>query len=196
MTAALLLIACIPAGSSADAASKSSVERNDKGEIVHTVKNGESLSDIAIEYGVPLEDLKNKNDVSAASTGDKLVMPATLKSTEKDLMARLVQAEAKGECYEGKVGVATVVLNRVESKKFPNTVSEVIYAKKQFTPVSNKEINKPAGAEAKKAVNEAIAKIDSSMEATFFYNPKLTSDKWIKSLKVLKIIGNHNFAVS
>ena len=84
----------------------------------------------------------------------------SLSNEERDLFNRLVEAEAKGESYEGKVAVATVVLNRLDSPEFPNTVTEVItqvvgnsYA---FSPVQNGEINKPASEEAKQAVEEAL----------------------------------------
>ncbi|MFH7445052.1 cell wall hydrolase, partial [Pseudomonas syringae pv. tagetis] len=78
-----------------------------------------------------------------------------------DLMARLVRAEAEGEPYAGKVAVATVILNRVASPEFPNSIKAVInevsnghYA---FTPVQNGQINQPADAASKQAVNEALA---------------------------------------
>lgn len=69
---------------------------------------------------------------------------------DKELLARLVSAEAKGEPYAGKVAVATVVLNRVDSSKFPDTVKGVIYQKGQYSPVSNGQINKPADKGSKK----------------------------------------------
>ena len=175
-----------------------SFERNENGEILHTVKKGETVKDIAVNYGVPLDDLIKKNNIEnkTLSAGDVVVLPKTLYSHEKLLLARLVHAEAKGESYKGKVAVATVILNRVDSSKFPDTVKEVIYAKGQFTPVSNGSINKPASEEALKSVKEAIALQEEGTKATFFYNPKLTNDKWIKSLKVVDKIDNHNFAIS
>ncbi|MFS0781605.1 cell wall hydrolase [Bacillus sp. 1P06AnD] len=196
---ALLLVSIAPNHTDADSKTKSSsVKRNNKGEIIHTAKGTEKIADIAIKYGVPLEELKEKNKIKSNTidTGKEIILPKTLASQEKDLMARLVQAEAKGEPYKGKVAVATVVLNRVDSKKFPNRVDQVIKAKGQFTPVSNGQIKKPASAESKKAVNEAIALQDALTEATFFYNPDKTNDRWIKSLPVIERIGHHNFAVS
>ena len=176
----------------------SDFKRNSKGEIIHEVQKDETVKDIAISYGVPMDDLlaKNNETTKTVKAGDVLVMPKTLTSQEKNLMARLVEAEAKGEPYKGKVAVANVILNRVESSKFPDTVTEVINAKGQFSPVSNGSIKKPAGAASKKAVNEAIALQENAIDATFFYNPKKTNDKWIKSLKVVAKIGNHNFSVS
>ncbi|MEH6942519.1 cell wall hydrolase [Bacillus sp. JJ722] len=197
ITATMLLISLAPTTGVAktEAASK---KRNSKGELVHTTKTTESVKDIAIQYGVPLEDLIEKNNVNSKTLGkgEQLVLPKTLTSQEKDLMARLVHAEAKGEPYNGKVAVADVVLNRVESDKFPDSVEQVINAKGQFSPVANGSINKPASKESKKAVNEAIALQEEGTEATFFYNPTKTNDQWIKSLPVIEKIGNHNFAIS
>lgn len=117
---------------------------------------------------------------------------------EKDLLARLVEAEAKGESYKGKVAVATVVLNRVKSPEFPKTVTGVIkqvvgksYA---FQPVQNGQINKSASTESKKAVNEALTTKDHLNQSIYFYNPKTATDRWIRSRHIVKTIGNHVFA--
>lgn len=197
IAATMLLISLAPTTGVAKTEATSK-ERNNKGELIHTAKTTESVKDIAIQYGVPLEDLIKKNNVKSKTLGkgDQLVLPKTLTSQEKDLMARLVQAEAKGEPYVGKVAVANVVLNRVECNKFPDTVEQVINAKGQFSPVANGSIKKPASKESKKAVNEAIALQEEGTEATFFYNPNKTNDQWIKSLQVIEKIGNHNFAIS
>ena len=199
IAAAMLLISLVPAQGLAETTKEASPKnRNAKGEMLHVVKKDENVTDIAIHYGVPLPDLIKKNKIKdqKINEGDVLVLPKTLTSQEKDLMARLVHAEAKGEPYKGKVAVAVVVLNRVDSDKFPNTVTKVINAKGQFSPVANGSIKKPASAESKKAVNEAIVLQHKGTKATFFYNPDKTNDKWIKSLPVLAKIGNHTFATS
>ncbi|NMD71714.1 spore cortex-lytic protein [Bacillus sp. DNRA2] len=117
---------------------------------------------------------------------------------EKDLFARLVEAEAKGEPYEGKVAVAEVVLNRVQSPEFPDTVTgvvtEVVGKSYAFSPVQNGEINKPASDEAKQAVCEALTSDDHLNEAVYFYNPEIATDDWIRSREVVTTIGDHTFA--
>ncbi|WP_052342804.1 cell wall hydrolase [Bacillus sp. EB01] len=118
-----------------------------------------------------------------------------LTKEEKELLARLVHAEAKGEPFKGKVAVAEVVLNRVEDGQFPDTVKEVIYQKRQFDPVANGEINKPAGNEAKEAVEEALAPDEKVTEALFFYNPEIATDTWIRTRPVIEKIGEHNFSI-
>ncbi len=127
------------------------------------------------------------------------VKPAVkISNKEKDLFARLVNAEAKGESYEGKVAVATVVLNRVDSPDFPDTVTGVIkqvvgdaYA---FSPVQNGEINKPASDESKRAVEDALTRKDRLNNSIYFYNPEIAEDEWIRTRTVVTTIGDHVFA--
>ena len=165
---------------------------------VYTVKEGDSVIDIAVEYGVPVEDLISENNLEGKTIeqGDKLIIPESVTAEEKELLAKLVNAEARGECYEGKVAVATVVLNRVDSPQFPDTITDVIYEKHQFSPVSDGSINLEPSEEAIEATNEAIALQEEGTDATFFYNPDATNDQWIRTLPVIEIIGNHHFATS
>ncbi|MCY8268734.1 cell wall hydrolase, partial [Bacillus haynesii] len=79
-----------------------------------------------------------------------------LTQKEKDLLSRLVHAEAKGESFEGKVAVANVVLNRVEDGRFPDSVKSVIYQRNAFEPVLNGSIEKKADRESVDAVEEAV----------------------------------------
>lgn len=168
----------------------------------HTVKSGDTLWKIASQYGVTLNQLKTTNKISSNTIypGQRFTIPNTtgVTAAEKDLMARLVHAEAKGESYAGKVAVATVILNRVDSSDFPNTVSGVVNEKANgyyaFTPVQNGEINKAADAESKRAVNEALAFRGQGSGSLFFYNPKTAKSEWIFSRQVTVTIGNHRFA--
>lgn len=118
---------------------------------------------------------------------------------DKELMARLVSAEAKGEPYEGKVAVAEVIINRVEHDQFPDTVEEVVFERVSgtyaFSPVQNGEINKPADEESIEAVEQAINVSENDSNAVYFYNPDIATDKWILSRQVTKTIGNHRFAI-
>lgn len=113
-------------------------------------------------------------------------------------MARLVRAEAVGEPYAGKVAVATVILNRVSSPDFPNTVKGVIYEKSNgyyaFTPVKMEQLINQLIFASKRAVNEALAFRGQGNGSLFFYNPKTAVSKWIYSRPVTVTIGNHRFA--
>lgn len=152
-------------------------------------------------YGISVAELKNINNKSNDSikAGEKLLIPnKTVSIEDKQLMDRLVSAEAKGEPYAGKVTVATVILNRVDSKSFPNTIKEVIYQRVNgnyaFTPVKNGTIKQPADKLSIKAVEEAIANRAQGKGSLYFYNPKTATSKWILSREVTVTIGNHRFA--
>lgn len=167
---------------------------------VYTVKSGDSLYKIGQTNGVPVQILQSMNHLNSDKIypGQKLSLPDSLSSGDKDLLARLVTAEAKGEPYAGKVAVATVVLNRVDNPNFPNSVRDVIYQIDNgyyaFSPVANGEINEPADAESKRAVQEALAFRGQGNGSLYFYNPKTSTSKWIFSKQVTVKIGNHVFA--
>ncbi|MCM3125077.1 MULTISPECIES: cell wall hydrolase [unclassified Mesobacillus] len=167
----------------------------------YQVKTGDTLWGIASKNAVPVNQLKKANNRTSnlLYPGQKLTIPAsTVSAADQDLLARLVHAEAKGEPYAGKVAVATVVLNRVASSEFPNTIKGVIYQKSNgyyaFTPVKNGAINKAADAESKKAVKEAIAFRGQGNGSLFFFNPKTAVSKWVFSREATVTIGNHRFA--
>ncbi|KHE72090.1 cell wall hydrolase [Halobacillus sp. BBL2006] len=161
----------------------------------HTVQKGESLYKIAMKYGVSAHQLQVMNDKQGSMIypGETLKLPVVPSESEKDLLARLVEAEAKGESYAGKVAVATVVLNRVESDSFPDSLYGVIYDGIQFSPVLNGTINEPAGQESKRAVQEALAYQGYDNESLFFYNPSKASSDYLSSQEVTTVIGNHVF---
>lgn len=112
-------------------------------------------------------------------------------------LSRIVNAEAQGEINSGKVAVANVVLNRVESPEFPNTVYGVIFDRKygvQFTPVANGEIYKNPSTDSVVAAKRALLGEDVSRQCLYFLNPKTATNSWIvKNRKFYKTIGNHDF---
>ena len=118
-----------------------------------------------------------------------------LTRSDIDLMAKLVYAESRGEPFEGKVAVASVVLNRVLSANFPNTVTEVIFQSKAFSCVKNGDIVASPDEICYSAVYEAIRGTDPTNEALFFYNPAISTCTWMKDTekKDSKSIGHHLF---
>ncbi|AIM16016.1 MULTISPECIES: cell wall hydrolase [Neobacillus] len=164
-----------------------------------TVQKGETYWNIAKGFGVPVDTLMNANNKKPLIAGQTMILPnSPISAADKDLMARLVRAEAVGEPYAGKVAVATVILNRLKHPDFPNTIRGVIYqidgGHYAFTPVANGQINKAADNDSKRAVNEAIALMGKGNGSLYFYNPKTSSSKWILSRPVTVKIGNHVFA--
>jgi len=119
---------------------------------------------------------------------------ASSTSSDVMLLARLVHSEARGESYKGKVAVAAVVLNRVKSSKFPNTIAAVIYQKGAFSVVANGKINLTPNAEAIRAAKEAMNGWDPTGGCLYFFNKKLTNDAFLKTRTVRTVIGNHSFA--
>lgn len=118
---------------------------------------------------------------------------STNSSSDLNLLARLVYAEARGEPYTGQVAVASVVLNRVKSSSFPNTVSGVIYQSGAFSVVSDGQINLTPNETARKAAQDAINGWDPSYGSIYYFNPKTATSSWIWSRPVTVVIGNHRF---
>lgn len=111
------------------------------------------------------------------------------------LLAQIINAEAKGEPYEGKVAVGNVVLNRVEHPQFPDTIKDVIFQKGQFQPVTNGSIYNKPDDEAIQAAKDAMSgKQIVGEQAIYFYNPAISTSDWIFTRKTIKDIGNHRFA--
>ncbi|MFC4403277.1 cell wall hydrolase [Gracilibacillus xinjiangensis] len=168
----------------------------------YTVKSGDSMWKIAQQNSVSVLSLQNANNRSNSIIypGENLLIPEAISASDKQLMAKLVHAEAKGEPYAGKVAVATVILNRVDHKDFPDSVAGVIYETYNnglfyaFSPVKDGAINQPADAESISAVNEAIAFRGQGQGSIFFYNPETAVNKWISSRQITIKIGNHVFA--
>ena len=121
--------------------------------------------------------------------------PASYHDSEVYTLARLVHAEARGEPYVGKVAVAAVVLNRVRSAAFPNTISGVIYQAGAFDCVADGQINLTPDSDSLRAARDAMNGWDPTGGCLYYYNPRATSDKWIRTRTVKTVIGNHSFAV-
>ena len=125
-----------------------------------------------------------KEEVQAASSGS---------NSDIQLLARAINGEARGEPYIGKVAVAAVVLNRVKSSSFPNTVAGVIYQKGAFDAVSDGQINMSPDSTSKKAAQDALNGWDPSYGAIYYFNPNTATNKWIWSRPMTVTIGNHRF---
>lgn len=136
-----------------------------------------------------------KMGITFSSSSATTSSTATIISADHRLLSKLVYGEARGETYKGQVAVAAVVLNRVGSSKFPNTVSGVIYQSGAFSCVSNGSINNTSNTSCIRAALDALNGWDPSGGALFFYNPSATSDAWIRTRTVVAVIGNHYFAV-
>lgn len=130
--------------------------------------------------------IKPKN-VTAASNSNS--------TSDVQLLARAINGEARGEPYEGQVAVGAVILNRVKSPKFPNTIAGVIYEPGAFTAVSDVQINVAIseGSTVVKAARDALNGWDPSGGAIYYFNPATATNKWIWSRPLIKTIGKHRF---
>jgi len=121
---------------------------------------------------------------------------SAISASERELLERLVEAEAKGESLVGKIAVVNVVLNRVRNEDFPNTITEVIMQEGQFTPVANGSINNTPSEESILAVKKAVDE-DYKVFGTdvlYFCNKKTATNRWmIKNREEVMTIGNHTF---
>lgn len=114
-------------------------------------------------------------------------------STDLNLLARVVYGEARGEPYTGQVAVAAVVLNRVRSSSFPNTIAGVVYQSGAFDCVADGQINLSPNQSAYNAARDALNGWDPSYGCLFYYNPRTATSKWMLSRTVKLNIGNHAF---
>ncbi|MBO5478104.1 MAG: cell wall hydrolase [Clostridia bacterium] len=114
-----------------------------------------------------------------------------------ELLARLINGEARGEPYIGQVAVGAVIMNRVKDPSFPNTIAGVIYQKGQFSCVTDGQFDVAIDENSTvyKAAEDAMNGVDPTNGALYFYNPSKTKSKWLFSLKTVTTIGKHVFAM-
>lgn len=127
----------------------------------------------------------------AASTGSA----STSYSGDVELLARLIHGEARGEPYVGMVAVGAVVLNRVRSSHFPNTIAGVIYQAGAFDAVADGQINLTPNEQSRRAARDALNGWDPTSGCLYYYNPSTATSKWIWTREVRLNIGDHSFAV-
>ncbi|GAW91635.1 spore cortex-lytic enzyme [Calderihabitans maritimus] len=122
--------------------------------------------------------------------------PAVSRSEEVNLLARVVHGEASGEPFEGKVAVAAVILNRVQSPSFPNTLAGVIYQPLAFESVANGQIwARPPSPESVRAAVAALSGWDPTYGALYFWNPAKPVNPWVWTRRIVRTIGRHVFAL-
>lgn len=129
------------------------------------------------------------------NTNTKNYAAGSNSTSDLQLMARAINGEARGEPYEGQVAVGAVILNRVKSSKFPNTIAGVIYEKGAFTAVSDGQINVPIkeGSTVLKAAQDAMNGWDPTNGCIYYFNPDTATNSWIWSRTLVKTIGKHRF---
>ncbi len=147
-------------------------------------KNGLTVDGIAGTKTLTAMGIMSSSSSSGSSSNN---------SSNVNLLARAIYGEARGEPYTGQVAVGAVILNRVKSSKFPNTIAGVIYQSGAFDAVSDGQINLNPDSTSKKAAQDALNGWDPSYGAIYYFNPSTATNKWIWSRPLTVIIGKHRF---
>ena len=155
---------------------------------VSAVKKFQKKNGLTVDGIAGTQTLKAMGITSSSSSSS-----SSNNSSNVNLLARVVFGEARGEPYTGQVAVAAVVLNRVKSSKFPNTIAGVVYQSGAFDAVADGQINMTPDATAKKAAQDALNGWDPSYGAIYYFNPSTATNKWIWSRPMTVTIGKHRF---
>lgn len=151
----------------------------------------------AADLGKETESGEQAGGGEGGQAANEANLPASnnmgMSSNDLKLMANAVYGESRGEPYEGQVAVAAVILNRVKSAEFPNTISGVIFQPGAFTAVADGQIYLTPNETAAKAVKDAISGWDPTDGCLYYFNPKTATSKWIWSRPQYKTIGQHIF---
>ncbi len=157
---------------------------------VNAVKSFQRKNGLAVDGIAGKKTLEAMGIYSSSSSSSS---SSTSSSSNVTLLARLIYGESRGEPYTGQVAVGAVVLNRVKSSSFPNTMSGVIYQKGAFDAVSDGQINLNPDSTSKKAAQDAINGWDPSYGSIYYFNPATATNKWIWSRPHTVTIGKHRF---
>ena len=155
---------------------------------VSAVKSFQKKNGLTVDGIAGTQTLKAMGITSSSSSSS-----SSNNSSNVNLLARVVYGEARGEPYTGQVAVAAVVLNRVKSSKFPNSISGVVYQSGAFDAVADGQINMTPDTTAKKAAQDALNGWDPSYGAIYYFNPSTATNKWIWSRQMTVTIGKHRF---
>lgn len=180
----------------------------------YTVKSGDSLYKIATAYGTSVSNLQQSNNLSATRiyVGQKLYVPQAAQTPTPDteqntgtglnltddeiyMMAKMIYGEARGESYTGQVAVGAVIINRIKSPSFPNTMSGVLFQKNQFTAVDDGQYYLTPDSTAISAAYDAANGVDPTGGCLFYWNPvKAPNNAFLNAKPIVATIGNHVYA--
>jgi N-acetylmuramoyl-L-alanine amidase len=161
----------------------------------------EAVKKFQKKNGLTVDGIAGKATFTALGMNDSV---RVLENDEKNsnytnsdlyLLAKCIYAEARGESYTGQVAVGAVILNRVASSQFPNTISGVIYQKGAFTAVSDGQINLTPNSTAMNAAQDAMNGWDPTYGCLYYYNPAVATSSWIFQRETVTTIGKHVFAI-
>ena len=171
----------------------------------YQVQRGDSLYVIARMYGMTVDELKALNGLKSevirpgqiltVSYGNVRDYPVGVRLSDQEVkwLAQMIYAEARGEPYLGQVAVGAVILNRLKSPQFPNTLYGVLFQRNAFQPVKNGAFFNEPDEKAYRAAYEALMGHDPTNGALYFFNPRQSNDKFMHSRPATVTIGRHRF---
>lgn len=160
---------------------------------IYGVKTQRAVRDFQKSVGITADGIAGQKTLLYLGLGLGTSSVGGYSSSDVYLLAKVIAAEARGESYTGQVAVGAVVLNRVDSSSFPDTVAGVVYQKGAFSAVTDSNWSVAPDNTAKKAAQDAINGWDPSGGALYYYNPAKTSNQWIRTRPVVTAIGRHVF---
>jgi N-acetylmuramoyl-L-alanine amidase len=194
------------AAASSPPASKADRPKQQEEYITYQVARGDSLYQIAQLFGTTITRIMEINELKSTTikVNQHLLIPDNgakeypvglwLTDQEVQWIAQMIHAEARGEPYLGQVAVGAVIINRIKSPKFPNTVQGVLFQDGAFQPVRNGAFYQPASEQAYRVALEALNGNDPTNGALFFFNPSISNDRFMHSRTPAVTIGQHRFA--
>jgi N-acetylmuramoyl-L-alanine amidase len=198
--------ASLASGSSAAAPRVEKPKQQDQTNYIsYRVVKGDSLYEIARFFGTIVAALMEINELKTTTIRVNQVLlvpdngakeyPVGLWLTDQEVqwIAQMIHAEARGEPYLGQVAVGAVIINRVKSPKFPNTVKDVLFQDGAFQPIRNGTFYQAASEQAYRAALEALNGHDPTNGALFFFNPSISKDRFMHSRTPAITIGQHRF---
>ena len=177
--------------------------------IYYHIRSGDTLYDLALDFNTSTGVIMAVNDMESniIHPGDTIKMPInnlskhevlsrTISDYEYEVLARVIHAEARGEPRLGQIAVGAVVINRMLSPQFPDTIEEVVYQSGQFTAVYDGQINLTPDQDAYYAARQALEGHDPTKGALYYYNPEIAANRaWFENTRETIItIGEHDFA--
>ncbi len=157
---------------------------------VNAVKYFQRKNGLTVDGIAGLATLKAMGIMTSSSSSSS---SSSSYNSNLNLLARVIYGESRGEPYTGQVAVGAVVMNRVKSSSFPNTISGVIYQSGAFDAVKDGQINLTPDSTARKAAQDALNGWDPSYGAIYYFNPSTATNKWIWSRPMTITIGKHRF---
>ena len=143
--------------------------------------------------GLTVDGVAGTKTLNAMGITSSTSTSTSTNSSDLNLLTHIVYAEARGEVYAGQVAIAAVVLNRVKSSSFPNSIAGVIYQPGAFTAVSDGQINLTPNETARKAAQDALNGWDPTYGSIYYFNPNTATSGWMWSRPYVTTIGKHRF---